>query len=86
MPETVKLGVAGGGAAGPLLGENEAIEALGLSGRPNPKGALRWLMRTRRLAYVRLARGMYGFRREDLADLISACRVPASGEAKEKSE
>jgi hypothetical protein len=85
MTETVKLGVAWA-ACGPLLGENEAIEILGLSGRPSPKSALRWLMRTRRLAYVRLARGMIAFRREDLAALISASRVPASGEAKEKSE
>jgi hypothetical protein len=69
---------------GPLLGENEAIGILGLAGRPNPKGALRWLMRTRRLAYLRLARGMYGFRRDDLAAFIQASRVPAAEEKTRK--
>ena len=49
-----------------------------LGGRPNPCGALRWLMRMRKLAYVRLARGIYGFRREDLAALIDAGRVEAA--------
>jgi hypothetical protein len=81
--ETIRL-VRSAGDCGPLLCEDEAIEVLGLAGRPSPKGALRWLMRTKRLAYVRLARGMYGFRREDLAALISASRVPAAGEAEKK--
>ena len=58
-----------------LLSESEAIEALGLTERPNPKGSLRWLMRTGKLAYVRLARGIYGFRRSDLDALIQASRV-----------
>ena len=61
----------------PLLSETEAAEVLGLSDRKNPKGSLRWLMRTGRLAYVRLARGVYGFRREDVAACIEASRVPA---------
>jgi len=34
-------------------------------------------MRTGRLGYVRLARGVYGFRREDIAKCIEANRVPA---------
>jgi len=62
----------------PLLSESEAAEALGLSDRPNPKGSLRWLMRTGRLGYVRLARGVYGFRREDITKCIEANRVPAN--------
>jgi len=61
---------------GRLLSESEAIEVLGLTDRPNPKGSLRWLMRTGKLAHVRLARGIYGFRREDLDALIEASRVP----------
>jgi hypothetical protein len=65
-----------------LLSENEAVEVLGLGGRPNPRGALRWLMRTGKLAYVRLARGIYGFRREDLAALIDAGRVEAAATAR----
>jgi len=60
-----------------LLPMDEVIEILGLSARPNPTGSLRWLMRSRRLAYVRLARGIYGFRRADLEAYIEANRVPA---------
>ncbi len=60
-----------------LMTQDEAIEALGLTDRPNPQGALRWLMRTRKLAYVRLARGIYGFRRADLAAFIEGSRVEA---------
>lgn len=40
-------------------------------------------MRVQRLAYVRLARGVYAFRREDLAAFIRASRIPAASEAKE---
>ena len=40
----------------PLWSENQAIEALGLSDRPNPSGALRWLIRTKKLGCVRLGR------------------------------
>ena len=58
-----------------LLSESEAVEVLGLTDRPNPKGSLRWLMRTGKLGYVRLARGIYGFRRSDLDALIQASRV-----------
>lgn len=63
-----------------LLSEQEATEVLGLGARPNPKGSLRWLMRTRKLAYVRLARGIHGFRPADLTAFIQANRVPAAGE------
>ena len=62
-----------------LLSVDEAIDFLGLGGRPNPQGALRWLMRTRKLAYVRLGRGIYGFRRADLDEFIRASRVEAGG-------
>ena len=58
-----------------LLSEHEAIEMLGLGDRPNPQGALRWLMRTRKLPFVRLARGINGFIRSDLEAFIIACRV-----------
>jgi len=61
-----------------LLSEDEAIEILGLSQRPNPQGSLRWLMRMKRVAYVRLARGIYGFRRSDLEAYIEANRVPSA--------
>jgi len=60
-----------------LLSEEEAIDFLGLRGRPNPQGALRWLMRTRKVAYVRLGRGIIGFKRADLVAFADACRVPA---------
>ncbi len=60
-----------------LLSEQDAIERLGLHTRPNPPGALRWLMRTRKLAYVKLARGIYGFREVDLAECIERNRVAA---------
>ncbi len=40
----------------PLLSEDQAIEALGLFDRPNPSGALRWLIRTKKLGCVRLGR------------------------------
>jgi hypothetical protein len=62
-----------------LLSEAEAATFLGLTDRPNSAGALRWLMRTRKIAYVRLARGMYGFRRADLLAFIDASRIPAAG-------
>ena len=62
-----------------LLSEQEAIEALGLADRPKPQSSLRWLMRTGRLAYVRLARGIYGFRRADLAAFVESNRVAPAG-------
>jgi len=62
----------------PLLSESEAVDALGLSDRKNPKGSLRWLMRTGRVAYVRLGRGIVGFRRADLEACIEANRVAAA--------
>jgi len=62
---------------GRLLSEQEAIDYLSLSGRPNPKGALHWLMRARGLAYVRLARGIHGFRQADLDGYINSSRVAA---------
>ena len=63
--------------SGRLLGEGEAIEYLGLGGRANPRGALRWLMRVRRVAYVKLAKGIYGFTEPDLDAFIAQQRVPA---------
>ena len=59
-----------------LLSEEEAIAYLGLHTRPNPKGSLRWLMRTGKVAYVKLARGINGFRRADLDACVERHRVP----------
>ena len=61
-----------------LIPENEAIEMLGLNERPNPKGSLRWLMRTRRLAFVKLARGIVGFRPSDIQDFVDSNRIAAN--------
>ncbi|MCG3180149.1 MAG: hypothetical protein BIFFINMI_02504 [Phycisphaerae bacterium] len=66
------------GDFGRLLSEAEVISILSLDQRRNPKGALRWLIRTGRLAVVRLAKGINGFRREDVAAFIESCRVPAT--------
>ena len=74
----VRIGAVAGDC-GRLLSEEEAIEILGLSGRENPVGSLRWLMRSRKLAYVTLGRGVYGYRRADLEAFIERCRVPAAG-------
>lgn len=63
-----------------LLTETEAIECLSLNDRPNPKGSLRWLMRMRRIPYVRVARGIYRFHRSDLDAFIEAHRVGSFGE------
>ncbi|MDP6547091.1 MAG: hypothetical protein QGH60_24205 [Phycisphaerae bacterium] len=54
-----------------LLTEDEAIERLALRSRENPKSSLRWLMRMKRLQYVKLARGVYGFRPDDIEDYIN---------------
>ena len=62
---------------GRLLPEQDAIDFLGLHTRDNPKGSLRWLMRSGRLAYVRLAKGIYAFRQADLDSFIEASRVEA---------
>ena len=58
-----------------LLSANEVIGILGLEHRPNPPGALRWLMRTGKLAYIRLGKGIYGYREEDVQACIERCRV-----------
>ena len=62
-----------------LATEDEAIEILGLRGRKNPKGSLRWLMRTKRLPHVRMARGINVFERSALAEYIRQHRVPCRG-------
>ena len=53
-----------------LLTEDEAIDALGLGARPNPLGALKWLVRTKKLSVVRIGRGIMRFRAQDLSDFI----------------
>ena len=60
-----------------LISEKKAVEMLALNDRPNPKGTLRWLMRARRLAYVKLARGVIGFRPDDIQDYINSSLIGA---------
>ena len=76
MTDTLKLHADGQGR---LMSAEEAVEYLGLGNRPNPVGSLRWLMRTRKLAYVNVAKGIYGFRRADLDAFIDGRRVEAAG-------
>ncbi len=81
MSSALKLS---GAQPGRLLSEEEAIEHLGLHARPNPRGALRWLMRVRKLSYVRLAKGIYAFRLADLEAFIASNRVAAGGQKKSR--
>ena len=53
-----------------LLTEDEAIDALGLGVRPNPLGALKWIVRTKKLSVVRIGRGIMRFRPQDISDFI----------------
>lgn len=57
-----------------LLTESELIDALGLHDRPNPAGAVRWLIRTRRLPVVKIARGILRFRPVDIQAFIEKSR------------
>ena len=58
-----------------LLTEQDAIDILGLHVRPNPRGALLWLCRKRKLAHVRVAQGILRFRMSDLQEFIDKQRV-----------
>lgn len=60
-----------------LLTEDEAVQFLRLGDRKNPTGALRWLCRTRRLAYIPIGRGIRRFRAADLEAYIEQQRVQA---------
>ena len=60
-----------------LLTEDEAVEFLRLGDRKNPIGALRWLCRTRRLAYIQVGRGIRRFRAGDLEAYIERQHVKA---------
>ena len=53
-----------------LLTEDEAIDALGLGVRPNPLGALKWIVRTKKLSVVRIGRGIMRFRAQDISDFV----------------
>jgi hypothetical protein len=55
-----------------LLTETELVDALGLHDRPNPRGAVRWLLRTKQLACVRIGRGIIRFRPADVEAFIRA--------------
>lgn len=58
-----------------LLTEQGAIDILGLHDRPSPSGALRWLCRSRKLAHVRVAKGILRFRASDLEEFVDKHRV-----------
>lgn len=60
-----------------LLTEEEAVEFLRLGDRKNPLGALRWLCRTRRLAYIQVGRGIRRFRAADLEEYVERQHVKA---------
>jgi len=60
-----------------LLTEDEAVGFLRLDDRKNPMGALRWLCRTRRLAYIQVGRGIRRFRAGDLEAYIERQHVKA---------
>lgn len=62
-----------------LLSEDEVIDLLGLRSRKNPRSSLRWLMRTRQLAYYRLGKGINGFSREDIVRFLAEHRVDDRG-------
>jgi hypothetical protein len=49
-----------------LLSEAETIEILGLQDRPSPAGALRHLIRMKRIAPIRQGRGVLTFRQEEV--------------------
>lgn len=53
-----------------LLTEMELIDLLSLHDRPNPAGTVRWLIRTKRLKVVRIARGILRFRPTDVQAFI----------------
>ncbi|MDP6545769.1 MAG: hypothetical protein QGH60_17440 [Phycisphaerae bacterium] len=60
-----------------LLTEDEVIDRLSLRSRRKPKVSLRWLMRMKRLSYVELAKGVYGFRPDDIEEYINKRLRPA---------
>ena len=68
-----------------LIPELEAIEMLALNHRPNPKASLRWLMRARKLPYVKLGRGIFAFRQSDIGNFIESHRIAADGKNGQKS-
>lgn len=55
-----------------LLTKDELVDALGLHDRPNSRGAVRWLLRTKQLAVVRIGRGILRFRPPDVEAFIRA--------------
>ena len=55
-----------------LLTEDELVDALGLHDRPNPRGAVRWLLRTKQLACIRIGRGIVRFRPADVEAFLRA--------------
>lgn len=53
-----------------LMTVSDVIDRLNLHDRPNPEGAIRWMIRTGKLNPVRLGRGIVRFRPEDIEALI----------------
>ena len=74
IPPTVNTGLPAMNPTGyeRLLTEVELVDALGLHDRPNPRGAIRWLLRTKQLAVVRIGRGILRFRPADVEAFIRA--------------
>ena len=57
-----------------LLTETETIERLALGDRKNPVGALRWLVRTKKLKAVRIGRGILRYHPDDVQAFIDNAR------------
>lgn len=55
-----------------LVSMEEAIDILGLRGRKNPDGSLRWLIRMKRIRPVQHARGVYAFTVSELKRYIDS--------------
>lgn len=53
-----------------LLTELQAIERLGLVDRPNPVGAIKWLVRCKRLRCVKVGRGIRRYHPDEVTKFI----------------
>lgn len=71
MKTTTVLRMTNPSALEELVSEPDAIRILGLQHAPNPKGAIRWLVRTKRLAPVRINKCTFSYHREDLYRFIN---------------
>lgn len=55
-----------------LLSESEAIEVLGLKDRPRPGGALRYLIRMKKLKTIRQGRGILTFSADEIKRYLAS--------------